>query len=352
MSMSEAKYIHKRHSKKLLKKKNVNGTWLGFKKVAGKPTGELSIVCSVKDKIPLDSLKRKDRIPKERNGIPTDVVRGGEIKSFQLPQLQVDAFENVDKMRPAQPGCSLGHFAITAGTFGFVAHMDDMTVMVTNNHVGANSNDAAIGDAWLQPGPHDGGKMPNEHIANLLTFEPIKFMVNPDLCKVAGAVSAFPNFLAMVVGSNTRLRPVRISEKYIPVAEGDANLMDVAIGVPLTNDLVLSDIIEIGAPTGLIQGELGAQVHKSGRTTGHTHDYITGIDGNITVNYGGINMATFEDQLIIEHSDPDVPFGAGGDSGSAILVGNRLTGLLFAGSETMTIANKIQHIFDLFDLNL
>ena len=43
----------------------------------------------------------------------------------------------------------------------------------------------------------------------------------------------------------------------------------------------------------------------------------------------------------------------GGDSGSAVLdEQNRLTGLLFAGSEQSTIINRIENVFDALDLTL
>ena len=66
-------------------------------------------------------------------------------------------------------GVSIGHYAITAGTPG--AFVKDKTtaetLILSNNHVMANSNDASIGDAILQPGPADGGKSPQDRIAAL-----------------------------------------------------------------------------------------------------------------------------------------------------------------------------------------
>ena len=53
-------------------------------------------------------------------------------------------------------GVSTGHPAITAGTIG--ARVTDGTNVfaLSNNHIYANSNNAAIGDSALQPGSIDG----------------------------------------------------------------------------------------------------------------------------------------------------------------------------------------------------
>ena len=56
---------------------------------------------------------------------------------------------------------------------------------------------------------------------------------------------------------------------------------------------------------------------------------------------------TFSDQLLAG------PVSQGGDSGSAVLDGNnRLIGLLFAGSESTTIINRIEHVFSGLGLTL
>ncbi len=60
------------------------------------------------------------------------------------------------------------------------------------------------------------------------------------------------------------------------------------------------------------------------------------VIGKITVkvNYGG-NWAIFRDQIVVSTSG----FSAGGDSGSAVDKNGKFVGLLFAGSDTVTIVN-------------
>ena len=98
-----------------------------------------------------------------------------------------------------------------------------------------------------------------------------------------------------------------------------------------------------------IEAKLNMNVQKFGRTTGHTHGRITGINATIDVNYR-TGRARFHEQIMITGNG----FSAGGDSGSLIvsdgvLLGDRRpVGLLFAGSPTNTIANPIDLVLDRF----
>ena len=77
--------------------------------------------------------------------------------------------------RPVPIGVSVGHPDITAGTIG--ARVTDGTnfFVLSNNHVLANQNDAAIGDAAIQPGTFDGGSAPGDTLGTLADFEPMVF---------------------------------------------------------------------------------------------------------------------------------------------------------------------------------
>jgi hypothetical protein len=58
-------------------------------------------------------------------------------------------------------------------------------------------------------------------------------------------------------------------------------------------------------------------------------------------------VARFQDQLLAG------PMSQGGDSGSAVLDDqNQLVGLLFAGSDSTTILNRIEHVFEELGLEL
>ena len=65
------------------------------------------------------------------------------------------------------------------------------------------------------------------------------------------------------------------------------------------------------------------------------------------VSYGTNKTAVFVDQLMAG------AMSAGGDSGSAVLSeSNNIVGLLFAGSNTSTVINRIQNVFQLLSVDL
>jgi hypothetical protein len=71
------------------------------------------------------------------------------------------------------------------------------------------------------------------------------------------------------------------------------------------------------------------------------------VDVTANVSYGGTSVARFTDQLL------GGPMSKGGDSGSAVVdAGNNLVGLLFAGSDTTTIINRIENVFSALQVHL
>lgn len=320
-------------------KENVIGVGKGYKRVNGKMTGEVAMVCTVIEKEPIDKLREEDLIPATIDGIPTDVIVSSPIKALDLINRPFRPLESATDELPAQPGNSIGHVDITAGTFGWLPN----GFIHSNNHVMANSNQASIGDPILFPGPHDGGTYPDHHIANLFDFEPIKFIGVDDIiseyCKVAQAVAWTPNKIAALLKRRTRLVPFVDSKD-----EGDLfpeNVIDGAIAEPLNPNMVRSDILTIGEPTGLGEATLGMAVHKHGRTTDYRTGTVSQVEFSLQVQYGEGLIAMFVDQFVVEHNGPE--FGAGGDSGSCVLCGNLVVGTLYAGSAEMTIMNHIKH---------
>ena len=80
--MDEVRARLQDHSKGLLGRANVVATGAGYKIKSGKRTKKLSMVCSVAQKVPLESLAVSDRIPPEIDGVPTDVVETGVIRAL------------------------------------------------------------------------------------------------------------------------------------------------------------------------------------------------------------------------------------------------------------------------------
>lgn len=309
---------------------NVVATGAGYKVTRGQVTATPSIICSVTHKLSPSQLSPRDRVPSILNGIVTDVIETGVIRAQQA---------RTARYRPAPGGVSIGHRDITAGTLGCLVKRDGEIFILSNNHVLANSNNAQLGDAVLQPGPYDGGKYPNDHIADLYDFVPIMFQGSPSTSAIGRSVAAVFNGLARVLGRNARLMAISV--------QASENKVDAAIARPLNVADVSDEIMGIGKIQGLGAGTLGLSVKKSGRTTGLTTGQVTQVDVTVKVQYDAGKIALFTDQLMAG------PMSQGGDSGSAVLDNNdRLVGLLFAGSDNSTIINRIENVFSALRLAL
>jgi len=321
--LSNLKGVLQENRNQLLTRANVVATGIGYKSSGGKKTPTLSIICSVVQKLPPSKLSTREMIPSAIGGLPTDVVQTGVIRALQ---------SHTARYRPAPGGVSIGHKDITAGTLGCLVKKGGEFFILSNNHVLANSNAAQVGDPILQPGPYDGGRFPDDHLANLEAFVPISFTGGSSGCSTARGVADFLNSLARALGSDARLQAITI--------QAEDNLVDAAIARPLNPAEVKDEILEIGPLSGVGSGVLGMAIKKSGRTTGLTTGEIQQVDVTSTVQYGENKTARFTDQLLAG------AMSQGGDSGSAILdTQNRLIGLLFAGSENSTIINRIEHVF-------
>jgi len=216
--------------------------------------------------------------------------------------------------RPVPIGVSTGHPDITAGTIG--ARVTDGTNVfaLSNNHVYAIQNGASIGDSALQPGSYDGGVDPDDAIGTLHAFEPILFDGSNNTMDAATALS-----------STTNLGNATPSDGY---------------GTPSSTT---------------VSASLDQAVQKYGRTTSLTTGTVSEINLTVNVCYEGFvvctKLAKFVDQIAISNGS----FSDGGDSGSLIVTNdanNNPVGLLFAGSSTRTIANRIDLVLNRFNVTV
>ena len=199
--------------------------------------------------------------------------------------------------RPLLPGSSIAHPDVTAGTLGaFVRDADGRVLVLSNNHVLADTDRASVGDAVLSPGPADGGRPDVDRVATLASF-------------------------------------VRLS--------GEGNLLDLALAAVDDPALVGGNAVPEGQLAGVVEEVLdGVEVAKVGRTTGHTLGAITAVElDGVTVDYGRGDVFSFDDCVEVEGSGAEGQarsFSDGGDSGSLVYLrdGLQVVGLLFAGSTT------------------
>lgn len=290
----------------ILKRPNVVGVGIGYKTRGGRTTDALSIVAFVSKKLPLGELAESDVVPPRVGGVDTDVVEVGRIRPLSQP---MPAPNPRQKTVPVQPGCSIGHYLVTAGTLGAIVrdNRSGAALLLSNNHVlanGSNGSDGrcAAGDPILQPGAYDGGEYPKDTVARLNRFVP--------------------------------LRPT-------------ANRVDAAVASPASGLALNNEIMGVGWIRKLAEALPGLPVIKFGRTTELTRGTVKAIHVSTNpIGYDGFSAA-FEDQIFLS------PMSAGGDSGALILTqANGAVGLLFAGSDAVTIANPMRYVLDELEVHI
>jgi hypothetical protein len=248
------------------------------------------------------------------SSVGVSALSGGDFPVTVVTTGIIDAYQHRMRLRPAPGGISVGHFAITAGTLGCLVRgiappRSNRLMVLSNNHVLANSNSARIGDCICQPGPYDGGRCPADQIAILESFVPIRFGGQDNFVDCATAW-AWPD---------------RVRRELMYLSGGAAQYFRVG-SVP------------VAAVPNLVVG-------KSGRTTQLTRGTVTAVGVTINVSYGAAGVARFRDQIAIRAPSGD--FSAGGDSGSLIWTWDARrapVGLLFAGGGGMTFANRIGRV--------
>lgn len=242
------------------------------------------------------------------SGIPS---RLDDVRTRTVVSGQFVAGELTSGVRPAPSGYSIGHPDITAGTLGAVVQDGgDVCYVLSNNHVLANSNDANIGDSALQPGPFDGGSDPDDAIGTLADFEPIAF------------------------DGSTNTIDAAIAEVFAPV-----------------EDFVTGRTPDFIPTSNPAAATVGQDVKKTGRTTEFTTGDVTEIHVSVNVCYECAGPFCFNCKKIahFENQFATTDMSDGGDSGSLIVdTGDNPVGLLFAGSDTRTIANPIGAVLERF----
>jgi hypothetical protein len=230
--------------------------------------------------------------------------------------LPLASTQRMRQTRPVPIGVSIGHTDITAGTLGCRVSRGCHKYVLSNAHVLANENVGLPGDTILQPGPIDGGTVPDDYIAYLSESVPILF-------------------------------------------GGADNKVDAAIAATDAADVAMETRPNGYGPPRSVTTEptIGMTVQKFGRTTAITHGYIDMIDVEIDVGYSG-GVAHFIQQIVIKSVDTSL-FSRPGDSGS-LIVGDggthdrKAVGLLFASTtdNVYTIANPIDEVLKALDISI
>ncbi|MFO1005401.1 MAG: hypothetical protein U0929_05565 [Planctomycetaceae bacterium] len=190
--------------------------------------------------------------------------------------------------------------------------------VLSNNHVYANENAAAIGNPLCQPGPLD---------SNCVTTD----------VDVIGALYDYE-----VLSYDTTTNKV--------------NLMDAAIGTTTSDKVDYQTWTPgYGVPSRFPQEAVypGMLVQKCGRTTGYTKGKIASLNSSVIVAYDP-GLARFQGCITVVSQLRTPPFGGPGDSGSLVVTqaDRRPVGLLFAGGGVTTILCPISPILNRFKVGV
>jgi len=336
-TLDQAHLVKELYKNRILALPGVVGVATGVKMISGSPTGQMSIVALVREKLPPGKLKPEEVVPGIMGGMSTDVLAVGEL----------DALENRrERWRPAPGGISIGHLKATAGTLGcMVRDKNNWTSLaLSNNHVLANMNDAQPGDAILQPAPADGGVPDLDLFGYLERFQPIRFG-EPESSPTQRLPLSLQKTALRV---SQRFKFKKMVETLTQTDPAHANLVDAAVARPAAEDQVLAEVLEIGKIENIASPALEMAVEKSGAVTGLTTGKILLLNATVVVNYQNGKTARFENQILTGG------MAEGGDSGSILVSAgeHRLVGLLFAGSAAISIYSPAQSFFDLLEVQL
>jgi hypothetical protein len=297
--------IQDRHTPDLMAKRDVIGTATTLD-----DNGEPAVMILV------TSQEAMDAAPKTIEGVPVKVVLTDKIVAMGATAVSHTAIQTP----PIQLGTSggwrydLANGYCCGGTLGSLISVGGTQRILSNYHVfeadivsGGNGIVATTGDPIIQPGLID---------------------VN---CNAASA----QNVATLVKTSS------------LPSTNVDCSSANVISGMVSPDGSIL-EIGVIKSGTG-IAAFVGQLVKKSGRTTGLTRSKVSGLNATISITYenecaGGTAFTkTFTGQILVANKASK--FLKGGDSGSLmvedITISPKAIGLLFAGSNTLAIANPI-----------
>lgn len=278
-----------------------------------------TVIALVSEKVPKSELRAQDLVSNATQK-DTDVI---EVDTIEAHASHRGAF------RPIRAGVSEGPIVRTmAGTGGPLAKVVNPEanprawsplvevgeiVRISNAHVYAESRaqPGLYGDVITQPAKLDGGKS-HTTVGKLIGYIPTEDGVKVD----AAARTTNEHDTAVAHGLG----------RAAPVSDGT--------DTPAYPTAVRRDY----------SGLRGQRLTKPGRTTAVTSAPVIGTSASVNVSMGDYTVL-FRDQLLTEYmSEP-------GDSGSpGFDPAGALTGLLFAGSPSVTVFNKISNVEAAFGL--
>lgn len=247
---------------------NIVAIGIGVKKVGGRYTDEVAIVVTVMRKVLTAEISSQALVPKEIDGIATDVIVGGRSTASMYD----------GPFRPVKGGVSIGNSRSGSGTgtITCVVATGDTPYILSCRHVFAPFSGAALNDPIIQPSLEDNGVFPSSVVAYLAHVYPIA--LGPGKT----------NFLDCALAAPDRRLVSVLNEYYGRISD---------------------------QPTTVKARDL---VRKCGRTTEETESAVITTSVGTVVQYGAGIAAHFSGLICVAQSNNN-SFAKRGDSGSLVL---------------------------------
>ena len=298
------------HKDMLKAKHNVVDVGVGYKTTKGVMTDQPALVVFVRRKVAATTLTTTDLVPPMLGTVATDVVELGDVSALATDVTPKPAIHR-EKHRPVVGGISCGvYVSFGAGTIGLpLVFREGVPGLLSNKHV--------ISPSWL-------------------TARDPSFVWKGARVRQPAALDG-----------GTVDDSIAEAQDLVPIVLGQENDVDADFAPYLPGYPGEAQIYGLGAYNALGDAEPGLVVTKSGRTSGVSPPrQVISAGITLAIDYPGLGVVTFRDQIITQ------PMLSPGDSGSAILSGQTVVGLGFAGSDTVSIANPIKTVFERLGLTL
>jgi hypothetical protein len=293
-----------RHWEGLMRDQNVVGVAFGRREAHGEVTDDPAMIVYVMRKMPSSVIPMSRLLPR-RLYIGGDYVQVDIVQSGPFYPLAFTAQE-----RPATAGISIGNAnEASAGTFGalVIDNTDGSQGILSNNHVMARQNAAALGETIVQPGVYDGGVSPADDIATLTRFVMINATGNTVDCALAGITGKVVD---------------QVHNNLIPTASKDhpaigllfAGSCNRTIMNPIADVLTQLNVSFPAGASAITTADIGMNAEKVGRTTEYTTSTVKEIDASVTIQYD-FGPATLDHQITTAWMSD------AGDSGSVVYSG-------------------------------